>query len=324
MPRSFDQDSASLPCRVRQRIWSRPAGVGQDARLDGGDLDPVVERADRSARSGRGRASARGRPASRASRPRRWRGRAGHPSGRAMGLFLIGPRMPSGSLRGFDQVRPSSSEVCSTPHHFDGARADLGEQEDRPVLRAGTGPGSSRGTAGRRPGRRRRPGPASTTCPPRGGPRRWTTSGSPSAVPPNQAARKPVRGLDDRRGVAGRGRRRLEDEPGLDDRGRLGPRGRGGQGRPGGGQEDRGRGHGRGPRGRPGRARHHRRAVAAREGRGVARDAPSCPFSATLRVRGVTRAGPDAKLSVHSRASASGRRGGVGIDRRAARVEGAR
>ena len=44
-------------------------------------------------------------------------GRGCRRSRAATGLFLIGPRMPSGSRRGFDHVRPPSVEVISMPHH---------------------------------------------------------------------------------------------------------------------------------------------------------------------------------------------------------------
>src|SRR5438045_3360586 len=42
------------------------------------------------------------------------------PSARSTGLFLIGPRIPCGRRRGFDQLLPWSSEVISMPHHFSG------------------------------------------------------------------------------------------------------------------------------------------------------------------------------------------------------------
>ena len=42
-----------------------------------------------------------------------------------MGLFLIGPRMPSGSRRGADQVAPPSLDVINMPHHFSGVGPTL-------------------------------------------------------------------------------------------------------------------------------------------------------------------------------------------------------
>ena len=42
------------------------------------------------------------------------------PSARVIGLFLIGPRMPSGSRRGSLQVRPSAADSMTIPHHSGG------------------------------------------------------------------------------------------------------------------------------------------------------------------------------------------------------------
>lgn len=45
-------------------------------------------------------------------------GHSKSPSGNCTGLFLMGPKMPSGSLRGSSQVRPPSLDFVSMPHHL--------------------------------------------------------------------------------------------------------------------------------------------------------------------------------------------------------------
>ena len=42
------------------------------------------------------------------------------PSASCKGLFLMGPRMPSGRRRGVLHVRPSSADVITMPHHSRG------------------------------------------------------------------------------------------------------------------------------------------------------------------------------------------------------------
>src|SRR5688572_1597229 len=42
------------------------------------------------------------------------------PSAKRTGLFLMGPRIPSGSRLGVPQVRPESEDVRTMPHHARG------------------------------------------------------------------------------------------------------------------------------------------------------------------------------------------------------------
>ena len=54
------------------------------------------------------------------------------PSASSIGLFLIGPRMPSGRRRGSDQVVPPSSEAMTSPHQRLGLRPTLKNSSSGP------------------------------------------------------------------------------------------------------------------------------------------------------------------------------------------------
>src|SRR6266487_4036493 len=117
LPSSFDQHSVTTFWRLRQRIWRRLFGwnktVGWMAPNSCAELSgPVFVQV--SPRSG---------VRSRWTRQPSCsvlEGQSNVPSANHTGLFLIGPRMPSGSRRGAVHVGPPSAELIIMPHQRDG------------------------------------------------------------------------------------------------------------------------------------------------------------------------------------------------------------
>ena len=135
------------------------------------------------------------------------------PSASWTGLFLIGPRMPSGRRRASHHVCPPSRDVRTIPHHVSGSgRPCRRASAARPA--AGTAPDSSTDAACRPAARRSRLRPAPSTVPSRCRETQMPTSRRPFARAAEPRRDEPGARLGDRRGMGAGERRGLEDELG--------------------------------------------------------------------------------------------------------------
>src|SRR5688572_22781056 len=114
------------------------------------------------------------------------------PSASRTGLFLIGPRIPSGKRRASPHVRPSSFDVRIIPHHARGFGPTLKKSASSPLR--------SSNSTGFQVGKRVPSGcvPVATSTgdvhlPATRRDTQMPTSFAPSRVPPNQAATRPSR-----------------------------------------------------------------------------------------------------------------------------------
>ena len=207
-PPSVDQQAATTRCRVRQRTCIRPSGqvrmhgwIAPNSRQEfkGPIFCQVCPRSGVRSRWAR--------------QPRCsvLDGQRMTPPGSATGLFLIGPRMPRGSLRGADQVSPAVGGAADHAPPAARTRADLVEQQQRPSpglmehriparLRAAGAIQALRHPDGQRPP------PVEVTCQPDPDLR------VPLVRPAEPGRDQAGRGFGDGRGVRRRERRLLEDE----------------------------------------------------------------------------------------------------------------